>query len=278
MKLYERVLVAVGPGEPGIDLIRYARALAALLDRASFTFVHVLGWSKEPVRHADALARLHRDIAAHFGSTEAPATVVHGVVVDRLLELAAESSADLILVGHARENSGRRALARRLAMQAPCSVWMKPFRAPAAFREVVAAVDYSESSADAMTAAAHLARRAGAVRCRALHVAETTSSGRDRAAFDRFTAPLDTASLDVEPVLVEGSAVAAAADEAAASDPIDLIVMGSRGRSRSESVLLGGEAEEVLMHSRTPVLVVKRAAAGWNPPRVLAAGDLSGLI
>ena len=57
MKLFERVLVAVGPGEAGLDLIRYARDLAGVLTEASFSFVHVLGWTKEITTHADALAR-----------------------------------------------------------------------------------------------------------------------------------------------------------------------------------------------------------------------------
>jgi hypothetical protein len=45
MKLFERVLVAVGAGEAGLDLVRYARDLGGVLSGASF--VHVLGWSKE---------------------------------------------------------------------------------------------------------------------------------------------------------------------------------------------------------------------------------------
>jgi nucleotide-binding universal stress UspA family protein len=261
MKLFERVLVAVGAGEPGIDLLGYARGLGGLLTDASFSFVHVLGWSKQITTHAEALARLKRDVAEHFGHPDAPCMVIHGVVVDRLLETAVETGADLILVGHAREDRGRRSLARRLAMQSPCAVWMKPFRAPAAFRRMVAAIDYSEPSAHALSVAGHLARRAGAIDCRALHVSLPDGYERaraDRAAFDRFAAPLDTAAVAVEPVLMEGGSVAGALANSVQFAPPDLVVMGSRGRSRSESTLLGSESEQVLMESRTPVLVVKR--------------------
>ena len=38
-----------------------------------------------------------------------------------------------------------------------------------------------------------------------------------------------------------------------------LIVMGTRGRSRSAAVLLGSETEHVIMESRIPVLAVKRS-------------------
>lgn len=287
MRLFERILVAAGTGEAGLDLLRYARGLADLLAGASFSFVHVLGWSKEPTTHADALARLQRDTAQHFGDSQAPCMVIHGVVVDRLLETAAETGADLILVGHAREDSGRRSLARRLAMQSPCSVWMKPLRAPSGFRRVLAAVDYSEPSAYALSVAGHLARRAGSIECRALHVAMTGSAeseaadrARERAAFDRFAAPLDTAAVAVEPVFAHAPAVADAVRQLAESAPADLVVMGSRGQSRSASTLLGSEAEQVLMESRLPVLIVKRPSerAGILQTRFISDERRLGLL
>jgi nucleotide-binding universal stress UspA family protein len=287
MKLFERVLVAVGAGEAGLDLVRYARDLQNVLGEASFSFVHVLGWSKEPVTHADALHRLQLDIAGHFGDPRAQCMVIHGVVVDRLLETAGELSADLVLVGHARENSGRRSLARRLAMQSPCSVWMKPFQAPTGFGRVLAAIDYSEPSAYALSVAGHLARRAGSAGCRALHVSMSAADERDsvdrareRAIFDRFSAPLDTAAVQVEPLLVEAESVADAVQELAKADPVDLVVMGSRGQSRSITTMLGSESEHVLMDSRTPVLITKRRVerGAVFPARLIADERSLGLL
>jgi nucleotide-binding universal stress UspA family protein len=287
MKLFERVLVAVGTGEAGLDLMRYARGLAGVLDGALFTFVHVLGWSKEPVTHADALHRLQQDAAEHFGDATAPCMVIHGVVVDRLLETAAETAADLILLGHARELSGRRSLARRLAMQSQCSVWMKPFKAPANFRRVLAGVDYSEPSAYALSVAGHLAKRIGSNECRALHVSLNESGGpepidldRERAAFDRFAAPLDTAGVRVTPVLIEAAAVADAVSQIAEAEPVDLVVMGSRGQSRSITILLGSESEHVLMDSRTPVLITKRTSVRGShfPARLISDERSLGIL
>lgn len=238
-------------------------------------FVHVLGWSSqsqfrsEPTTHAQALQRLTESVSANFGSGRTRCHVLHGDVVDSLLETAAEFAADLILVGHSREHSGRRSLARRLAMQAPCSVWMKPAGAAASVRRVVAAIDYSGHSAYALSVAGHIARRAGSSTCRALHVYlnegsagveeyQASDRAREREAFDRFTAPLDTAGVEVEPVLVEGVSVAESVHRLVESEPMDLVVMGSRGQSRSVSILLGGESEGVMMESRIPVLIAKR--------------------
>jgi len=275
MQLFERVLVAVDSGSAGVDLIRYARAMSGILGDVEFCFVHVLGWSthsrfrSEPTTHAQALQQLTEDVSVNFGNGRIRRLVLNGNVVDSLLETAAEIAADLILVGHGSEHNGRRSLARRLAMQAPCSVWMKPANSVAALRRVVAAIDYSGHSAYALSVAGHIARRAGSSSCRALHVYlnegsagveeyRATDRAREREAFDRFTAPLDTASVEVEPVLVEGVSVADTVNRLAESDPIDLVVMGSRGQSRSASILLGSESEDVMMESKVPVLIAKR--------------------
>jgi nucleotide-binding universal stress UspA family protein len=275
MKLFERVLVAVDTGVGGIDLIRYTRTIAGVLGNVELCFVHVLGWStqshfrSEPTTHAQALQRLTVDVSTNFGGGPTRCHVLHGNVVDSLLETAAEFAADLILVGHAGEHNGRRSLARRLAMQAPCSVWMKPAGPVSSLRGVVAAIDYSGHSAYALSMAAHIAHRAGSSTCRALHVYLNEASpgadeykasdrAREREAFERFTAPLDTAAVEVQPVLVEGVSVAESVNRLAESDPMDLLVMGSRGQSRSVSILLGSESEGVMMESKIPVLIAKR--------------------
>ena len=275
MKLFERVLVAVDAGAGGIDLIRYTRTIAGVLGNVELCFVHVLGWStqsqfrSEPITHAQALQRLREDVSTNFDSGPTRCHVLHGNVVDGLLEAAAELAADLIVVGHASEHHGRRSLARRLAMQAPCSVWMKPAGAVSSVRRVVAAIDYSGHSAYALSVAGHIARRAGSSTCRALHVYLNEASSvvdeykasdraREREAFERFTAPLDTAAVELQPVLVEGVSVAESVNQLAESDPMDLLVMGSRGQSRSVSILLGSESEGVMMESKIPVLIAKR--------------------
>ena len=273
MKLFDRVLIAVDADSGGIDLIRYTRAIASVLGDVELCFVHVLGWStqsqfrSQPTTHAQALHRLTEAVSASFGGGRLRCQVLHGSVVDSLLEAASEFAADLILVGHSGAQ-GRRSLARRLAMQAPCSVWMKPAGTASPLHRVLAAVDYSGHSAYALSVAGHIARRAGSSTCRALHVySSEASSGvdeyratdraREREAFDRFTAPLDTASVEVEPVLVEGVSVAESISRVVVSDPADLVVMGSRGQSRSVSILLGSESEGVMMESAIPVLIAK---------------------
>ncbi len=273
MKLFDRVLIAVNADSGGIDLIRYTRTIASVLGDVELCFVHVLGWStqsqfrSEPTTHAQALHRLTEAVSANFGGGRVRCQVLHGSVVDSLLEAASEFAADLIVVGHSGAQ-GRRSLARRLAMQAPCSVWMRPAGTAPSLCRVIAAIDYSSHSAYALSVAGHIAHRAGSSTCRALHVYgneaapgadeyRASDRARQREAFDRFTAPLDTAAVEVEPVLVEGVNVAESIHRVIANDPADLVVMGSRGQSRSVSILLGSESEGVMMESPIPVLIAK---------------------
>jgi SulP family sulfate permease len=275
-KLFERVLVAVGDPEQDAGLLQYSRIIRNLSDDAEHCFVHVLEWPGQsrfkegPATHAQTLRMLEEQVALHYGAdTHARCLVLHGNIVDSLLESAAELAADLILVGHSREHGGRRSLARRLAMQAPCSVWMRPQDSISSLRCVLAAIDYSEPSAYALSMAGHIARRAGNPEFLALHVYLNQGSvgaeeyripeqAREREAFERFAEPLDIASVHVRPVLEEGASVTHALDRLAESQGVDLVVMGSRGQSRSASILLGSESEHVLMETKIPVLIAKR--------------------
>jgi nucleotide-binding universal stress UspA family protein len=64
------------------------------------------------------------------------------------------------------------------------------------------------------------------------------------------------AGFEVESVIVEGSPANEIVDFAEKND-IDLIVMGTLGRTGIERFLLGSVAGNVVRHSKKPVLVVK---------------------
>ena len=59
----------------------------------------------------------------------------------------------------------------------------------------------------------------------------------------------------------EGADVASTIRRVAEDRRCDLIVMGTRGRSRAASVLLGSETEQTIIESRLPVLAVKHYGA-----------------
>jgi nucleotide-binding universal stress UspA family protein len=175
----------------------------------------------------------------------------------------------VILVGHRKKISGRRALARRLAMKAPCSVWLAPEGSPAQINGILVAVDFSHHSEHAVSIATAIAQRRNLASCRALHVYFNPSiagieeyqshvRGREQEAFDEFIGDLDLHGVSVTPVFEESPSVSHAIQRSVDQGGVDLVVMGTRGLSRSASILLGSQSEDTIMETHIPILVVKR--------------------
>jgi len=53
----------------------------------------------------------------------------------------------------------------------------------------------------------------------------------------------------------------------------DLIVMGSRGHSKVDEILIGSNTEKTVRTSNVPVLVVKKATKKFNPKKIVFASD-----
>ena len=281
MPFLTRVLVALASHPSDAGLLAYARTVRNVVaaGRGQWSLVHVL--PPPTAAAAGAPVRSHKDVlgALENSSTllgpNTTARVLSGSRLDRLLEFAAEWKADCILVGHRDDRSGRRSLARRLAMKAPCSVWMVPEGSVASLTRVLAAVDFSESSAGSLDHAALIASRSGARHLLAVHV--SMADGRaTQDAFRRFLQPLDLHGVDVESRVEESGSVARAVLRVAGAEDCDLIVMGSRGLGRSAAVLLGSESEQVLAESRRPVLVTRRRGERIGVLQVLLDRDFHG--
>jgi nucleotide-binding universal stress UspA family protein len=140
-------------------------------------------------------------------------------------------------------------------------------------KKVVVGVDGTESANRAAAIAGALARHAGAVltllfvhdtRSMARLALETTSAEqlgdvqrtRAAAAFQAARAALGEAP----PRIVELTAIGRPGDlipRIAKDLRADLIVVGSRGRSRAAEVLLGSVAESVLHQASAPVVVAR---------------------
>jgi nucleotide-binding universal stress UspA family protein len=284
---FKKILVGLTRSEPDADLLAYARMLADSPGKMEFHFMHVLGvpeYEPDPPPVAtgpESYAEIGEAVQRHFGPPSERVTtkcsVVQGSRIDRLLELADREGNDLILIGHRRLRTGRRSTARRLAMKAPCSLWLAPSGSPAAITRILGAVDFSFSSAHALTVAAAIAASRGLPECVSLnvHFNQLTIGGGEPGSsmrrvkdveFQRFLRPLNLHGVPVRPIVEESYRVPEAIANTAAREGADLIVMGTRGRSPSAAVLLGSESEQTIMESWIPVLVVK------------AQGERSGIL
>jgi nucleotide-binding universal stress UspA family protein len=278
MHRFRNVAVGLSRGPADAALIRYAAMICRWGAVQSVRFLHVLPRGEEGAAEAPdspIQAELQAAVAAHF--TEVPSgvrsscTVVAGPLLDRFLASLAEEQMDVLLIGYDLGSSGWRPLARRLAMKAPCSVWMIPERADPQVRKILVPIDFSESAADAMQVAVSMARSCGAS-CVALHVYfneavvtyeeyDQVIRGQEAEAYQRFIAPIDCHGVEVKRAFEEGANAADVIARVAQREGADLIVAATRGRSRSAAILLGSVTEEMIMTMQVPLLAVKHFGA-----------------
>jgi nucleotide-binding universal stress UspA family protein len=200
--------------------------------------------------------------------------------------LAEAASADLIVMGTQGRSGVERfvlgSVAERVLRKAPCSVMTIPHAArdgtgsvPVLFRRIVAAVDFSDVSMEALRYAASLAAEADA-RLTAIHVIEVPEHlalwidrvdgiSHVRAWADAAAAHLHAAVgpdtreyARVDQRVETGRAyreILRVADEQQA----DLIVIGAHGHGVIEEMFVGSTAQHVVRRAACPVLVVRKA-------------------
>jgi len=225
----------------------------------------------------ESASRLH-EAAAGLGGGSARIATVHlahrslgaGHTIDDTLALVVAENADVVILG-----AHRQAVARRVAMLAPCSMLMIPDSAPFTLRHVLVAVDFSEVSSEAVAEAARLVE---SVRGSSLTVAAVETDDdvwldwhdypfRLQAKLEEFAAA-QSGGARVECVVEPASTTPAQRSEegeTAASivrlaERVGacLVVVGTRGRTRAAAVLLGSVTETVVELSPLPLLTVRR--------------------
>jgi len=266
-------MVALSLTESDDGLVRYASIATALGAFDEIRFVHVMESPHTDPSSAEkdrVRAQMSIQARASFDGLGAKAVfdVVHGPRLDQLLAAAVRNRCDVIILGHRRERSGSRSLARRLAMVAPCSVWLVPEGSPATIDSILVPVDYSAHSADAMSAAAALAAARGLKQCTALHVFFDPSTvrypehieeirRREQTHFDAFLEKTDRHGVEIVTAIEESTRPTEAIRRVAARIGSDLIVMNTRGRSRASAILLGSITSKAMEETTIPLLAVK---------------------
>lgn len=301
MTTFQELVVAVGAPTGNAALIGYAARLAALGRSRTVRFVHVA----EPEQDV-AIVRdqMYADLGSAFAQVDAEVDcdVLHGPVSDRLLAYVTEFQADLVLVG-----SRRRTLGARLAMVAPCSVAVLPDERHSTLSHALVAFDFSPSAAATLSWATGLIVADPSIRCTALHVMthESTdlfagheSAEAQAAEMQRI---LDVANVHGVPVAsrlahvrrggeigrshpfsmaatIQGSDVAHTILDEAAACGADCVVLSTRGRSRSASILLGSVAEKVIERAEVPVLIGKQGPHNLGLVEILLGQTTTGTL
>ncbi len=205
--------------------------------------------------------------------------VREGDPLEELLNDAGEVKADLAVIGQKTQSGQHGILARNFARKVPSNALVIPDQARPQLKKILVPIDFSENSVKALqTALALNEALAEPAKVIALNVYDMPNVSVYRIQKSReqlkrmleedrreaFHAFLDThageAAGKIETVLIEriDPGIPSYITDYAEHNDIDLIVMGAKGHSRVELLLLGSITEKVLTHNRRiPTLVVK---------------------
>jgi universal stress protein E len=230
----------------------------------------------------DADEKLKRQIM-HLGSTgiKIRYETLLGEPYEELIHSVQQEGYDLVVSGTRGHSALKRLVlgstAKRLVRKCPASVWIVKTKEGKPPASILAAVDMSDVSRQALEQAIWTAQQAGA-QLHVLHVIETTglttdlldtkvagspsTSLRDliqtevKQQFQRFLSATELLGIKITSHLLWGSP-AHETVRLATELGTDLIVLGTVGRRGVTGLLLGNTAESVLTHCDCDVLTVK---------------------
>jgi nucleotide-binding universal stress UspA family protein len=214
--------------------------------------------------------------ATATGAKHVSGKLLAGAPWAEIVSQLAEEPFDLCVIGtHGRTGLARILLgsvAEMVVRHAPCSVLaVRPDGEEKPFVHALVPTDFSESARNALDLAAELIPPTGAITL--LHVIElpvysgeittealaSTLDSDAAAALDKEVARMKAkpcAQITVRPRSGSpgGQTLAVLDDDRS----IDLVVIGSHGRTGIKRALMGSVAEKVVRHARSPVLVARK--------------------
>ncbi len=233
----------------------------------------------ESVRDAAELSMKRATETLDVETTKRLKTFIsHGNTFTALIEKAREQEADLIIIGPHRKAGLAGVIlgntAQRIVRKAPCPVVVVKGGRPAQFDRILVPVDFSEPSRQSLVEAIDLARILGSS-IAILHVIEPIIypyvgfaeayvppvSTREEMAMARsdlksLLGSVDMGNVPFESTIRRGNA-AETIKRYVRRKGIDLVVMGTHGRTGLPHVLIGSTTEKVVRESSCSVLTIR---------------------
>jgi nucleotide-binding universal stress UspA family protein len=218
-------------------------------------------------------------VARASGAAQVSGQLVSGVPWMKIVETLESQAFDLCVIGTRGRTGLERILlgsvAEPVVRHAPCSVLaVHPDGEPRPFKNVLVPTDFSASAQHAIELAGAMVASNGAVTL--LHVIELPVAysgklpvvGLERELARQASEWLDAAAKTLQTrtqarvgtlyrIGYPGAQTLAAIE---ADRAIDLVVMGSHGRTGIKRAIMGSVAEKVVRHAHCPVLIARRRA------------------
>ena len=285
-----RAVIGLGLSHPDNPMLNYLRFFFGKIPVPSLRFVHVMprveffasGEVTSLEMDEKILAAMQSEISAAFpkaNKMDAELEVKVGDPLAGLLAEIKEEKADIAVIGR-REEGHHSIKARKLARRAKCPVLIVPEEAEARMTHIMVPVDFSEYSTLALETALAIRREVDpSAKVSCVHVYElpdlspyriqrtpeemaTMIEEDRREALNAFLAEqLGDDQEGVEAVVINKNmpGITQYLLEFAEDAEVDFIVMGAKGHSKLELLLLGSVAENLITdNEEIPLLIVKK--------------------
>lgn len=287
---FQRMLVALDLSQMDVYLLKYASMAAKIFDIDTVYFVHVATSLELPEeiqqKYSDVFGpvdeaiehEIQKEVDEHFvlpPNCESKVVVSTGKITDEILKLAKVKVIDIAILGRKAELSGTGLNSKKIAKSISSSVIFVTENPPMEWERVMISIDYSDHSKMAFEIGVAIQKKCGS-KLLSNHVYKVPTgyykSGKTYEEFadimlentkkecERFFKKLDLEGVDYEHTyaLDDDPHPADKIYRTGSEKDVDLIMIGSKGRSGPASVLIGSVAEKLVEEGNDiPIMIVK---------------------
>ncbi|MFT6969523.1 MAG: nucleotide-binding universal stress UspA family protein [Roseivirga sp.] len=287
---FQRLMVCLDLTKMDQHLIKYASMIAKVFEINSVYFLHVAESFEIPKeiqeKYPDLMAPLDEAIEHEIKNTlkegfstpkgcDVRISVAAGNKTDEVLKMAKIKSIDLMILGRKKEITGTGLNSKKIAKSAPSSVIFVPENPKVKINKLMVAVDFSNHSLMAFEIGMDIQRKTGAILLSNNVYKVPNGFSKSGKSYEEFAEiMLENTKRDCEKFFkqVDLSGIGHDHTFALDDDPhpadkiyrtgsendVDMIVLGSKGRTGAASFLIGSVAEKLVMESGDiPLFIVK---------------------
>lgn len=288
---FQRMLVTLDLTDMDVPVIKYASMIAKAFEIDAVYFLHVTTSLELPEeiqeKYGNVMApvdeTLQREMQVvlddHFvkpHNCDVQVAVQAGGVTDEILKFAKVKVVDLILLGRKEETRGTGLNSKKIAKVSASSIIFVPENPKYELNKILISIDYSEHSKEAFEIGIDIQKKTGAKLLSNNVYRVPVGFAKSGKTYDEFaeimlentkeecvrffkTMNLEDVDYDHTYALDDDPHPADKIYRTGAELDVDMIVLGSKGRSRTAAFLIGSVAEKLLMEDNDiPMFLVKK--------------------
>ncbi len=288
----KKIIVCLDQSELDETLVRFASFISKVNQTKKIYFTNVIRNLNIPKEVLDEFPHLvdnmveerkvqmKKVVEDHFGpkgDVEFSFVVKDGQLSKKILKLAHEKSADMIIVGRKVELPGTGVVSQRLARRASCSLLIIPEKSSPKIERLLVPSDFSDYSKDAMEEAIMIVEKFGGkaeIVCQNVFSVPsgyhfTGKSYEEFSSimlthaeinFKKFIRKIDTKGVKITPVYTKDDDDDPVEEILAKAIEIDAdsIIIGAKGRTAATALFIGSMAERLIQfNDQFPLLVTR---------------------